>query len=56
MGEKHNNKEKEENEGEIEIETENHMREPDNTKLKELDQNMMLRSWGGKKTKKPRGG
>lgn len=56
VGEKDNNKEKEEKEGEMEIETGDQMREPDNTQLKELDQNMMLGSWRGKKTKEPRGG
>lgn len=39
----------------MEIETGDQMREPDNTQLREVDQNMMLGSWRGKKTKEPRG-
>lgn len=56
VGKKDNNKEKEEKEWGMEIETGDHMREPDNTQLRELDQNMMLGSWRGKKIKEPRGG
>lgn len=40
----------------MEIEIGAHIREADNTQHKELDQNIMLESWGEKKTKEPRGG